>query len=162
MGTPLQKRVGQLIRLLSSEDVGEAGARVRALHNTLVNAGLDVHWPADVVVAALLKGLPEKRDDFELLCIYSPSLHRREEPGSKPTLCVRYHVDASAFSDWWAFEHDGPGREFAAEKWECLGGDLQVPERVDEAIESQDELCADLDRYWQIVEEGVREVAVAR
>jgi hypothetical protein len=91
MGTPLQRRVGQLIRLPSSERVGEAGAPAEALHDALVSAGLDVHWLAEVVVGAL------------------------------------------------------------------------------EAIDRQDDLCADVEisvrhdgRYRQIVGRGVREVAVAR
>lgn len=163
MSTPLQKRVGQLIRLLSSEHVGEAGAPAWALHNTPINAGLGLHWRAEVVLTTLLKGMPEKCDDFDWLCVYSLSLHRHEKPGSKPTLSVWYHADALAFLDSLAFEHNGPAREFAAEKWGYLGADPQVPERVDEAIERQDELCADIEisvrhdgRYWQIVGQGVR------
>jgi hypothetical protein len=47
-------------------------------------------------------------------------------------------------------------REIAAENWACLGGDLPVPLTVDEAIERQHELYADIEiaaqhdgRYWQ-------------
>jgi hypothetical protein len=47
--TRVTTRVGQLIRLLSSDKPGEAGAAAQALNRTLATAGLDVHDLARVV-----------------------------------------------------------------------------------------------------------------
>ena len=47
-------RLGQLIRLLSSPQPGEAGAAAQALNRTLLAAGLDVHKLAKVVEQGLV------------------------------------------------------------------------------------------------------------
>ena len=53
MSTPLKTRVGQLVRLLSSEHIGEAGAAAHALNRTVATAGLDIHKLAAIFEAAL-------------------------------------------------------------------------------------------------------------
>jgi hypothetical protein len=53
MSTPRHTRVGQLVRLLSSDRVGEAGAAALALNRAINAAGRDIHWLAEIVVAAL-------------------------------------------------------------------------------------------------------------
>ncbi len=50
---PIARRVGQLVRLLSSDQVGEAGAAAMALHRTLAAAGIDIHTFAQSVEAGL-------------------------------------------------------------------------------------------------------------
>jgi len=50
---PTSRRISQLIRMLSSDQAGEAGAAAQALTRTLVSAGLDIHALADVVEAGL-------------------------------------------------------------------------------------------------------------
>jgi hypothetical protein len=46
-------RVGKLVRMLSSDRPGEAGAAAAALNRTLNAGGLDIHHLADLVEAAL-------------------------------------------------------------------------------------------------------------
>jgi len=169
MSTLLRTRVGQLVLLLSSDQVGEAGAAAPALHRAINATRRDIHSLAKIVMAAVAEPPVEKADDLEWLDVDALTLHRHEKPGSKPTLRVEHHCSQSTFRDWWAFEHDGAAREIAAEKWERLGGDLPTPLTVDEAIERQDELYADIEivvrhdgRYWQVIGQRVREVAVAR
>ena len=53
MSSSTATRIGQLIRLLSSPQPGEAGAAAQALNRTLVSAGLDVHELAKVVEQGL-------------------------------------------------------------------------------------------------------------
>src|SRR6266536_5304809 len=48
-------RIGKLVRLLSSDQPGEAGAAAAALNRTLQASGRDLHYLADLVEAALLK-----------------------------------------------------------------------------------------------------------
>ncbi len=48
-------RIGKLVRLLSSDRPGEAGAAAAALNRTLEAGGLDIHSFADLVEAALPK-----------------------------------------------------------------------------------------------------------
>jgi hypothetical protein len=50
---PTNRRIGQLIRMLSSDQPGEAGAAAVALNRTLASAGLDIHALARVVEAGL-------------------------------------------------------------------------------------------------------------
>jgi hypothetical protein len=50
---PTSRRIGQLIRMLSSDQPGEVAAAGQALNKTLTSAGLDIHKLADVVVAGL-------------------------------------------------------------------------------------------------------------
>jgi hypothetical protein len=47
------RRIGQLIRLLSSDHPGEAGAAAQALNRTLTSAGLDIHELAKVAEVGL-------------------------------------------------------------------------------------------------------------
>jgi hypothetical protein len=51
--TPASRRIGQLIRLLSSPQPGEAGAAAAALNRALTSAGLDIHQLAEVAEAGL-------------------------------------------------------------------------------------------------------------
>lgn len=48
-----RRRIGQLIRLLSSDQLGEAGAAAQALNRALRSAGLDIHE-----LAAAAEALP--------------------------------------------------------------------------------------------------------
>ena len=50
---PTSRRIGQLIRMLSSDQPGEAGAAALALNRTLASAGLDIHELAKVAEAGL-------------------------------------------------------------------------------------------------------------
>ncbi len=61
MGAPLPMRVGQLVRLLSSDKAGEVVAAAAALNRTLAGVGLDIHDLAAVVEAGL--GVPLVPDD---------------------------------------------------------------------------------------------------
>jgi hypothetical protein len=47
------RRIGQLIRLLSSDHPGEAGAAAQALNRTLASVGLDIHELAKVAEVGL-------------------------------------------------------------------------------------------------------------
>jgi hypothetical protein len=47
------RRIGQLIRLLSSDHPGEASAAAQALNRTLTSAGLDIHELAKVAEVGL-------------------------------------------------------------------------------------------------------------
>jgi hypothetical protein len=53
MREEVTRRIGQLVRLLSSDHQGEAGAAAQALTRTLTSAGLDIHELAKVVEAGL-------------------------------------------------------------------------------------------------------------
>ena len=53
VANPTSRRIGQLIRLLSSDQSGEAGAAALALNRALASAGLDIHALANVVEAGL-------------------------------------------------------------------------------------------------------------
>jgi hypothetical protein len=55
---PTSKRIGQLIRMLSSDQPGEAGAAVQALNRTLASAGTDIHQLAEIVERGLQLPLP--------------------------------------------------------------------------------------------------------
>lgn len=55
---PTTRRIGQLIRMLSSDQPGEAGAAALALNRTLASAGLDIHALATVVEKGLHLPLP--------------------------------------------------------------------------------------------------------
>jgi len=58
---PTTRRIGQLIRVLSSDKQGEAGAAAQALTRTLASAGLDIHKLADIVEAGLQLPLPSQQ-----------------------------------------------------------------------------------------------------
>jgi hypothetical protein len=66
------KRIGQLIRMLSSDHPGEAGAAAQALTRTLASTGTDIHQLADIVERGLQLPLP-----------IEPT--RRPRPTSTPT-----------------------------------------------------------------------------
>jgi hypothetical protein len=55
---PTSRRIGQLIRMLSSDQPGEVGAAAQALNRTLASAGLDIHRLAEVVEAGLQLPIP--------------------------------------------------------------------------------------------------------
>jgi hypothetical protein len=157
MTTPQHVRVGQLVGLLASDKPGEAAAAAAALNRAIVSYGHDMHWAAEVLVAALAEQPVEKACDAEWLSVDSLSLHRHHKPGSRPTLCVRYRVGASVYFDTLPLEHRGVAREIATDKWRALGGEMPPPLTVDEAIERQDELCTDVEifvrhdgRYWSV------------
>jgi hypothetical protein len=63
---PTSRRIGQLIRLLSSDQPGEAAAAAGALTRTLNQAGLDIHKLADVAETGLKLPLPleQPRSEF--------------------------------------------------------------------------------------------------
>jgi hypothetical protein len=60
---PTSRRIGQLLRMLSSDQPGEAGAAAAALNRTLVAVGLDIHKLADVVETGLQMPLPTRQPD---------------------------------------------------------------------------------------------------
>jgi hypothetical protein len=62
---PTIRRIGQLLRMLSSDQSGEAGAAAYALTRTLASAGLDIHKLADVVEAGLRLPLPIEQSKSE-------------------------------------------------------------------------------------------------
>jgi hypothetical protein len=55
---PASRRIGQLIRLLSSDQPGEAAAAAQALNRTLASAGLDIHELAKVAETGLRLPVP--------------------------------------------------------------------------------------------------------
>jgi hypothetical protein len=55
---PLNRRIGQLIRLLSSDQPNEAGAAAIALNRALISAGLDIHDLARLAETGLLPSMP--------------------------------------------------------------------------------------------------------
>ncbi len=55
---PIGRRIGQLVRLLSSDQVGEAGAAAQALTRTLIAAGLDIHEFSKLAEDGLQRRLP--------------------------------------------------------------------------------------------------------
>jgi hypothetical protein len=65
VANPTSRRIGQLIRMLSSDQPGEAGAAALALNRTLASAGLDIHELADVVEAGLRLPVPVDRSKSE-------------------------------------------------------------------------------------------------
>jgi hypothetical protein len=52
------RRIGQLIRMLSSDQPGEAGAAALALNRTLASAGLDIHELARLAETGLRLPVP--------------------------------------------------------------------------------------------------------
>jgi hypothetical protein len=55
---PIGRRIGQLIRMLSSDHPGEAGAAAQALNRTLTSAGLDIHELAKLAETELRLPVP--------------------------------------------------------------------------------------------------------
>jgi hypothetical protein len=58
---PTSRRIGQLIRMLSSDQPGERAAAAEALHRTLHKAGLDIHALADVAESGLRLPVPTEQ-----------------------------------------------------------------------------------------------------
>jgi hypothetical protein len=56
----MSRRIGQLIRLLSSDQPGEAAAAAQALNRALASAGLDMHELAKVAESQLRLPLPNE------------------------------------------------------------------------------------------------------
>jgi hypothetical protein len=61
MREEVTRRIGQLIRLLSSDHQGEAGAAAQALNRTLTSAGLDIHELAKLAENGLRQPAPTER-----------------------------------------------------------------------------------------------------
>jgi hypothetical protein len=72
---PTNRRIGQLIRMLSSDQPGEAGAAAQALNKTLVSAGLDIHKLAELAETGLR--LPAQAE--------RPKPEFRPRPPAKPS-----------------------------------------------------------------------------
>ena len=78
--TPINRRVGQLIRLAcSSEHPSEAAAAIEALNRTLVAAGLDFHELAKVVETGLRQSVPSERPRPR-----QPTTTKPRRPGGRP------------------------------------------------------------------------------
>jgi hypothetical protein len=84
-GDPPNRRIGQLIRMLSSDQPGEAGAAALALNRTLVSVGLDIHHLANVVEAQLRLPLPTAKSQPSPQCWQPPQRPtRRRRPTNAP------------------------------------------------------------------------------
>jgi hypothetical protein len=57
---PIGRRIGQLIRMLSSDHPGEAAAAAQALNRTLGSAGLDIHELARIAETGLRLPVPNE------------------------------------------------------------------------------------------------------
>jgi hypothetical protein len=55
---PTSRRIGQLIRMLSSDQPGEVAAAAQAINKTLTSAGLDIHALAQIAEAGLVSPAP--------------------------------------------------------------------------------------------------------
>jgi glycine/D-amino acid oxidase-like deaminating enzyme len=58
---PTSRRIGQLIRMLSSDQPGEVAAAGQALNKALASVGLDIHALANVVEAGLRLPAPTEQ-----------------------------------------------------------------------------------------------------
>jgi hypothetical protein len=58
---PLTRRLGQLVRMLASDQPGEVAAAAQALHRTLASAGLDIHDLAKVAETGLRLPVPTEQ-----------------------------------------------------------------------------------------------------
>ena len=58
---PTSRRIGQLIRMVSSDQPGEAAAAAQALNRTLTSAGLDIHALAQVAETGLRRPYRRRR-----------------------------------------------------------------------------------------------------
>jgi hypothetical protein len=82
---PTIRRIGQLLRMLSSDQSGEAGAAAYALTRTLASAGLDIHKLADVVEAGLRLPLPIEKTKSEFRPRPpTPTTYKPRRPGGRP------------------------------------------------------------------------------
>jgi hypothetical protein len=83
-GDPPNRRIGQLIRMLSSDQPGEAGAAALALNRTLVSVGLDIHHLANVVEAQLQLPLPTAKPQASPERWQPPQRPTRRRPTNAP------------------------------------------------------------------------------
>jgi hypothetical protein len=60
---PLTRRLGQLVRMLASDQPGEVANAAEALNRTLASAGLDIH------------DLAKLAETGACACLYRPSSH---------------------------------------------------------------------------------------
>jgi hypothetical protein len=81
---PTNKRIGQLIRMLSSDHPGEAGAAAAALNRTLASAGLDIHALATVVETQLQLPLPAAKPRAPAQRWQPPPRQRQRQPTNTP------------------------------------------------------------------------------
>lgn len=58
---PTSRRIGQLLRMLSSDQPGEVAAAAQAINKTLASAGLDIHVLAQVAEAGLRLPAPTEQ-----------------------------------------------------------------------------------------------------
>jgi len=58
---PTNRRIGQLVRLLSSDQPGEAAAAAQALNRALAAAGLDMHALAEIAETELRLPVPAEQ-----------------------------------------------------------------------------------------------------
>jgi hypothetical protein len=89
---PTGRRIGQLIRMLSSDQPAEAGAAALALNRTLASAGLDIHELARLAETGLRLPKPtvrEARADWS-----APATKTRRPGGSPLTMDDRLICDA--------------------------------------------------------------------
>ena len=85
VANPTSRRIGQLIRMLSSDQAGEAGAAAQALNRTLASAGLDIHKLADVVEAGLQLPLPVQQSAWRARPTSTPTRsNRARRPDGRP------------------------------------------------------------------------------
>jgi|SRR6476660_830373 len=79
------RRIGQLIKLLSSEQAGEAAAAAAALNRTLTQSGLDIHDLAKVAETGLKLPLsPTTREQPAQRRTQSPSTTKARRPDGSP------------------------------------------------------------------------------
>jgi DNA repair protein RadD len=164
--TSLPDRIAQLFRLmLGSDKPGEVAAATATLNRTLVAAGRDLHWAAEVLAAAPdAPADKEANGGVEWIAVDSFALNYHRKAGSKPGLRVSYRCGTATYFDFWALQHTGMAREIAIEKWFDLGGEEPAPRPVNQAIDRIDELADDIEiaverdgPYWRVVGQRVRE-----
>jgi hypothetical protein len=80
---PAIRRISQLIKLLSSEQAGEAAAAAAALNRTLTNAGLDIHDLAKIAETGLKLPLPSTTREPQRRP-QSPSTTKARRPDGSP------------------------------------------------------------------------------
>lgn len=89
---------------------------------------------------------------------------KRGDPTAPPTLRVTYGIGVMALNAWFCFSHPQgsmPQRK-AAGFWLEAGGDMPVPESVDEALIRQDELCMPEAIRYRKSDSGFNEVTGRR
>ena len=76
-----------------------------------------------------------------------------------PSLRVTFQCGIHSFSKWVCLQHRGYARTMAEQFWRGMGGDMPIPNTVDDALQRQDELAwvthirvaPEGDRYWRII-----------